>query len=244
MPTNTRWSTSHNPLEGLHDGSLTPRALEVSVLPITSPYLSSTPQTPNTQCGLQRSLQIPTKRTTITSGFKLPPKLASCGVSREQWYAFQCDIREHASLSGGQWVRNIGFSWLVGTVAGVFVLGAGLLVAVPTSYIYRSRRERTNFMAAQSSGLLQEGLDRWNTQYFEHLGLHVAVEMPASGDMHGADVSSTKLFRYQQKKGFESERAGTATVTVRRKELRYQEKEGRQRLKAARRGRIVIVPLR
>ena len=242
LPTYSRLHSSYDPPSDQPEARLTPKAAEARVLCDANSSLSTTSQAPYAQCGLRRSLQIPTKRSTITSGFPLPPKLACCGVSPQKWHAFQCEIREHGSISGGQWAKNIGLSLVIDGVSAAFV-GIGLVVAIPVSYIYRSKRERINFLAAQASGSLQKCLDQWNWKYFNHLGLHATVEAPASGDMKGAEVASTKLFRYQQKKRIESECAGTATLTADRKELRYEEREGRQRVKAARKGRIVIAPL-
>lgn len=57
------------------------------------------------------------------------------------------------------------------------------------------------------------------------------------------DVSSTKLFKYQQKVGSASITAGTASTHTFPKEFRYQRREGHQRVKAAQKARIIVMPL-
>lgn len=67
--------------------------------------------------------------------------------------------------------------------------------------------------------------------------------MPGCGKMEDMDVSSTKLFKYQEKKGVSSLTPGMATSRSDKKEQKYQIKEGRYRVKAARKGRIIVVRL-
>lgn len=84
--------------------------------------------------------------------------------------------------------------------------------------------------------------DRWNNDYFHPLGLHVRIEPPGIGEMDGMDVASSKLFRYQQKRGTSSPAPGVASREGDKKEFKYQSKEGRYRMKAARKGRIIVLP--
>ena len=242
LPTYTAYPGYFDPFKGFPDSRLVSNARNVGEIHNTSSTISSTSTRPQGQGNLKRDLHIPTKRRTISSGFSMPPLLASCGVSLTQWHTFQSEIHHHGGLSGGQWTRNIAASWGIGIIAGAIVPLTGPVAAVAASYTLRSRREKKNFLAAHNNGILQQCLDRWNIQYFEQLGLHVAVEMPKSGNMHGADVASTKLFRFQQRRGIQSQRAGTAGKGAQRRELRYQYKEGRQRVKALRRGRVVVTP--
>lgn len=60
--------------------------------------------------------------------------------------------------------------------------------------------------------------------------------------MDEMDVSSTKLYKYQRKMGTSSPAPGIASEQGDKKEYKYQRKEGRYRMKAVRKGRIVIMP--
>ena len=87
--------------------------------------------------------------------------------------------------------------------------------------------------------------DRWNNDYFHPLGLHVRIEPPGVGNMDGMDVASTKLFRYQQKLGTLSPAPGVASKQGNsKKEYRYESREGRDRMKAAHKGRIIVLPFK
>lgn len=85
---------------------------------------------------------------------------------------------------------------------------------------------------------------RWNNDYFHPLHLHVRIEPPGIGIMDGMDVSSSKLYKYQRKMGTSSPAPGVASEHGDMKEYKYQRKEGRHRMKATRKGRIVILPYR
>ena len=85
--------------------------------------------------------------------------------------------------------------------------------------------------------------DRWNKDYFHRLDLHVRIEPPGVGKTDGLDIASSKLFRYQQKMGIASPAAGVASEQADTKEYRYQSREGRYRMKAMRKGRVIVVPL-
>ena len=56
------------------------------------------------------------------------------------------------------------------------------------------------------------------------------------------DVSSTKLFKYQHKMAIYSDKPGVASARADWNERRYEAREGPDRVKAARKGRVVIVP--
>ena len=107
----------------------------------------------------------------------------------------------------------------------------------------RKNREHRNFVLAYRAGNLKIFEDRWNHDYFHPLGLHVRVEPPGVGRMDDMDVASSKLFRYQRKMGTSSPGPGLASEQADKKEYKYQFKEGRYRLKAAQKGRIIILPL-
>lgn len=84
--------------------------------------------------------------------------------------------------------------------------------------------------------------DRWNDAYFHPLGLHVQIVFPGVGQMDSMDVASSKLYKYQQKKGISSHAPGVASVGGKKKEYKYQVKEGRHRMKATGKGRIIVMP--
>lgn len=194
--------------------------------------------------GLRRGLQVPSRWGVISFGFKLPLLLANAGVTKIQWKLFTHELKSHARLSGKQIVTlvgvNIAYNVLFHFVAGP-VLGTippGIL-----TYKWQKKTEYENFTAAQNAGVVDMLVWRWNQSYFEPLGLHVAVALPEMGKMDNMDVSSTKLFRYQQKVGSASPMPGTASKYSFPKEVRYQRREGYQRVKAARKARIIVVPL-
>lgn len=108
----------------------------------------------------------------------------------------------------------------------------------------QKHREHANFNLAYQTGQFKMFEERWNKTYFHTLGLHVRIEPPGVGEMDGMDVASSKLFRYQQKKGTVSPAPGVASKQGDKKEYRYQFKEGRHRMKAARKGRIIVLPFR
>lgn len=109
-------------------------------------------------------------------------------------------------------------------------------------YKMHKHREQKNFLLAYQSGVMKGFEDRWNNDYFHPLGLHVRIEPPGVGEMNDMDVTSTKLFRYQQKMGTSSPAPGVASKQGDKREYRYQYKEGRYRMKAARKGRIIVLP--
>lgn len=106
----------------------------------------------------------------------------------------------------------------------------------------QKKREHENFKLAYQGGAMKVFEDRWNKDYFHPLGLHIRIEPPGIGDMDGMDVASSKLFRYQQKMGTSSPAPGVASKQADEKEYKYQLKEGRYRMKAARKGRIIVLP--
>ena len=192
---------------------------------------------------LERGLQIPSRRSTITSGFKLPPLLQEHRVTVEQWDLFTRELRGHARMTGSQFLTFVGYSIGFGLVWNFFPV-FGVIPSTIMSHKLAKRMEHQNFNTAQTSGALETFSKRWNENYFERLGLRVDVEVPGNGNMDGMDVASTKLFRYQQKFGTTSPLAGAASKYATAREARYQSKEGHQRVKAAHKARIIFVPLR
>lgn len=85
--------------------------------------------------------------------------------------------------------------------------------------------------------------DRWNSTYFQPLGLQVRIEPPGMDfcNMSTMDVASSKLFRYQYETGIPSPAPGVASRQGDWKEKRYQYRESDYRSKAVRKGRIIIL---
>ena len=237
-PAYTRYPPSYQRANGVYDFQIVQQAAEANIIP------SYTRSQEVDRSQLRRGMQIPTKRTTISSGFRMPPLLAKCGVDEAKWDTFQKEIKNHGRLSGKQWAYNVASSWGIGVLVGAVVPFAALFVAIPFSYNHRKEYEFSNFEIAIRCGGIETCLRRWNTSYFEPLGLYAAIESPGVGDLTGSDVASTKLSRYQASMGIESNEPGTASDRPSKKELVYQGKEGKARVKASQKARIVIMPLR
>ena len=197
---------------------------------------------------LKRGLQIPTRISYITSGFRLPPTLRDAGVDLARWKAFTREVKGYGSMSKSQWASVLGWSFAVGLYVDCFIAPLGTLVVGPVcSHKKRRNKERENFRVAFASGGLQLVAEKWDKILFEPLGLQVRIEPPyhfGARDMATMDVSSTKLFKYQEKQGVYSSSTGGLSESADKKEVRYASKEGKHRTKAARKGRILIHPIR
>ena len=214
-----------------------------SIPPI--PGVSLHPQPP--KATLKRGLQIPTRISYITSGFRLPPTLRDAGVDRARWKAFTREVKGYGSMSKSQWASALGWSFAVGLYVDCFIAPLGSLVVAPVcSHKKRRNKERENFRVAFASGGLRLVAEKWDKILFEPLGLQVRIEPPnhfGARDMATMDVSSTKLFKHQEKKGVYSSSTGGLSESADKKEVRYEGKEGKYRTKAARKGRILILPI-
>ncbi len=193
---------------------------------------------------LRRGLQIPTRTSYITSGFRLPSVLCDAGVDRARWRAFTMEVKGCGSMSKSQWASVMGCSYGVGLLANFFLFPYGQLVVAPV-YAYKRQRDKEseNFNVSFASGGLQLVAEKWNRILFEPLGLQIRIEPPnyfGARDMSTMDVSSTKLFRHQEKKGVYSSSTGALSMSADKKEVRYAGKEGKYRTKAARKGRILV----
>ncbi|CAD6585751.1 MAG: hypothetical protein ASARMPRED_002306 [Alectoria sarmentosa] len=202
--------------------------------------LLSPPPLPPRPSALKRGLQIPSRFNTITWGFSFPNVLAEQGVTELQWKWFKRELKAFASMSKSQWAtillcsNFIGYhlAFPVGTFIGAFV-----------HHKMQKNAEHANFLLAYQSGIVKAFEDRWNDHCFRPLGLQIRVEPPGIGKMNGMDVASSKLFRYQQQMGISSPAPGIASRQGDEKEYKYQSKEDRYRMKAARKVRIVVLPL-
>ena len=191
---------------------------------------------------LARGLQVPSRRKSPASGFEYPTAVEKLGISKEDWDKFSDEVRSHANMTKKQWRKTIGAA--TGTIF-VGALMVGFLSAVPGVIVgqkMRDRREKINFKAASDSGALLECIERWNRDFFFQRGVAVRVDVPGSAsDMARMDLSTSKEYR---------ERSETASISTQSSSLGswsgYSDtltEEGRVRLKAQRRGRIVLMPL-
>ena len=190
--------------------------------------------------GLTRGLQVPTRFHSLTSGFPYPEVLCRAGVTHHEWVAFTHEVKRHASLSVSQWIVTVAGGASVAVFSGVLLGWLCLVPATAVGHNMRKNRERMNFFQADLTGTLAQCVNRWNTSCFNAKRLAVRVDIPGrSQDMEDMDLSTSKLFRLQQRTA-----ASTSNPhSTQNKERRYQTKEGQKRVRAIRRARIVIIPL-
>ena len=87
-------------------------------------------------------------------------------------------------------------------------------------------------MTAEQTGTLALCVKRWNDDYFRGKGLLVRVDIPGySNGMNEMDISTSKTFKKWTKSGTTSPTSQTTAD------------DGKARIKAAHKGRIVIIPL-
>lgn len=195
---------------------------------------------------LKRGLQVPSRMSYITSGFQYPKILNKSGVTPSDWAAFTTEVKSHASLSITQWTVTVMSGLSIFILGGVFFGGVTLIPAGIAGHRMRKEREHRNIRTADQCGVLAECVDRWNASFFNAKGLSVRIDVPGrADDMKYMDVASTKLFKYEHDSGFDV--AGSYSskkwASRNKKVIRYRTKEGRARTKAARKGRIVIIPI-
>ncbi|MCJ1463074.1 hypothetical protein MMC07_001679 [Pseudocyphellaria aurata] len=190
---------------------------------------------PRADAALTRGLQVPTRHHSVASSYPYPEILQQAGVSRDAWSAFTREVRKHASLSGSQWAVTIGGASTFAIVGSLFM---GAFVLIPAT-IYgqqmRSSRERLNFILADTSGALAQCISHWNRSFFRAKGLAVRVDIPGrSHDMEHMDLATSKLYKNHQR--IDDRNSGWH-------DTKGQVKEGRARIRAALKARIVIMPL-
>lgn len=196
--------------------------------------------------GLNRGLQVPTRFHGLTSGFPFPDVLLRAGVTHHEWVEFTHEVKRHARLSASQWMVTVAGSASIVVFGGLVLGWFSLIPATAVGHNMRRNREHGNFIRADQCGALAQCVNRWNQSCFKAKRLAVRVDIPGHGpDMEDMDLSTSKLFRLQQKNGTFSDTAGSTSHSYNTsgKELRYQMKEGHARVKAVRKGRIVIIPL-
>lgn len=192
---------------------------------------------------ITKGLQIPTRNRLPTSHFRLPAALAHAGVDKLAWEAFTNEINDYANLSGKQWAYvlsvGIGVGWLIAHVMPLLApISAGM-----ASYKLRANQEKLKISDAIQGGRVDSCIERWNKTYFNLRNLDVHVEAPGAPiDMDNMDVSSSKLYKYLERRYLwnNPEESQEIDPNVRK----YQKREGAAGVRAARKCRIVIQPLR
>lgn len=188
---------------------------------------------------LIRGLQVPTKSKRVSSGFKYPDVLETAGVSRESWAVFTNEIKQYANMDSSQWLTVLGKSALTLGVGNLMIGFFGIIPAVIVGHKLRKKQEKTNFKAAYQNGALADCVKRWNESYFLPRKLVVRVDIPGeASDMAAMDISTSKSFQRRTSQPFlhNPDISGSARYSD------AQIGEIRARIKAARRGRIVIIP--
>jgi len=220
--------------EELHKGLLQVETESASIIlpTATSPGFGS-------ESMLVRGLQVPTKSKRVSSGFKYPDVLEKSGVSKESWATFTSEIKQHANMDASQWLTVLGKSALALGVGNLMIGFFGVIPAVIVGQKLRKKQEKQNFKAADQSGALADCVKRWNETYFLPRMLVVRVDIPGeASDMAAMDISTSKSF--QQGTGQSSSYNADVSGNARYSDAQIE--ETRARMKAARRGRIVIIP--
>lgn len=185
---------------------------------------------------LIRGLQVPTRHRSLTSGYPYPEVLLRAGVTPAEWSVFAREVRKHASLSKSQWAVTLAGAGSFAIIGSVVMGGFAVIPATIYGTKMRRIKERLNFAVADNSGALAQCVARWNKSYFRRRGLAVRVDIPGrSRDLEHMDLSSSKLYQYQQMNGDRHPLSSFDRTS--------QLKESRARMKASMKARIVIIPL-
>ncbi|KAL9108083.1 MAG: hypothetical protein Q9227_007058 [Pyrenula ochraceoflavens] len=204
------------------------------------PFLTPEHASPGiaSESALRRGLQIPTRSKTITSGFPYVEALSDAGVGEQEWSTFTSEITQIARMTSGQWTTTVGKGLGTLVVGGLVVGVLGVVPAAMVARLVRQRTEARNVHDARRDGAqLQLLVEQWNETYFRSRGILVRIDLPGEADDMGImDISTSKIYHM--------ERRGSEKDVVAPKKVRaVAENDRRAREKAARRGRIVILPL-
>ncbi|KAF7504351.1 hypothetical protein GJ744_002408 [Endocarpon pusillum] len=190
-----------------------------------------------------RGLQVPSCRAKVSSGFPYPDMLNSYGVSPKEWSTFTSEITRAAQLSSKDWTITVGASVATFLASGIFINWLGLIPAVVVGHHLRKSAEHKNLRAARDSGDLEAKLLKWNQTSFAPRGFLVRLDLPGDelSDLTRQDVFTPKKWagccgggRHTRAR---SCGGGDKWAGKTEKRAQYLQR------KAAKRGRIVIVPL-
>lgn len=195
---------------------------------------------------LTRGLQVPSRLSYVTSGFKFPLCLAWYGITKDQWSVFTHDVKRHASLSSSQWAKTIGCGLGTFLVGGIIISWFAIIPAAFVGHHMRKDREELNMFQAKQNGALKRCLNRWNESLFGPKGLVVRMDVPGNArDLRSMDLATSNFFGHRQVGADPSVVPGAADDPMDQDWREYEDesKAHRVRRKAAQRGRIVIMPL-
>ena len=219
-------------------GAISPLGDALNTNPASDPITDHTPKP-----GLTQGLQVPSRFSYATSGFKFPKILKSAGITKAEWLAFTSDIKLHAGLSSKQWAKSIGCGLGVfyGTV--FYILPLAVIPAAMVGHSMRKDAERRNIVVAYHCGLLNRCLDHWNESCFKPKGLVVGLSLPGmSPDLANMDLATSRFFgnRVTVEDSPAVSNAAEYSAVEDRKTHRAQIKADRARRRALLKCRIVI----
>lgn len=193
-----------------------------------------------------RGLQVPSCRAKVSSGFPYPDMLSSYGISPKEWSNFTSEITHAAQLSSKDWTITVGASVATFLASGVFIHWLGLIPAVVVGHHLRKSKEQKNLRAARDTGDLEAKLLKWNQTSFAPRGFLVRLDLPGDepSDLDRLDIYKPKKWGRSCGGGDGGHHARVRSCGWGNKRTGKTEKATQcwQR-KAAKRGRIVIVPL-
>ena len=206
---------------------------------------------------LARGLQVPTCSRFVSSGFPYPHVLANYRVTPADWARFTGEITSEAKMKANDWALAVGGG------AGTFLV-SGLIIGwwgvIPAFFVGRNihrKREVHNLVEARNNGGLEEKLLKWNQDFFAPRGILIRLDLPGeSRDIKTMDVHAGRGSGCHKRW-----QTGTSCLTglvkekkcaklqqkierkMEKKAQRACKKEGKATRRAAKKGRIVILPL-
>ncbi|KAI9817364.1 MAG: hypothetical protein M1832_004671 [Thelocarpon impressellum] len=202
---------------------------------------------------LSRGLQVPTSSRLVTSGFPYPDALAAHGVTPADWARFTSEITNAARMKPADWVLSIGGSTGTLLVAGLVIGWLGLIPAVFVGRKIHEKREAHNLAEAKQTGGLEGILLSWNKDFFAPRGVLVRVDLPGEAfgldamDVHKKKRASCGSYCRRAPQAVTSEAAEVGDEKLQRRVEKIENKlakvESKLRRKAARKGRIVLMPI-
>lgn len=195
---------------------------------------------------LSRGLQIPSCNGKVSSGFPYPDVLNTYNITPQAWSTFTSEITQAAQLTSKDWTVTIGASFATLAASGIFIHWLGLVPAVIVGEHLRRSKEHRNLRAARDTGDLETKLLRWNETCFAPRGFLVRLDLP--GDQP-SDLEQMDIYAPTRKCGRKCGGAGRhgARAFSGRWEAKCAEKARKReqcsKMKTAKKGRIVIMPL-
>lgn len=195
---------------------------------------------------LNRGLQVPSHTKFVASGFPFPDALRTYGITETDWSNFTGEISLAAKMSSEDWTLAIGGGAAAAIVSGVFLGWLGIIPGVIVGHvIHRKTEARKLTTALHGTGDLERKLLSWNETFFAPRGVLIRLDLPGQkASMKDMDIYTNK------KRGCcgvnrvnSGEFVSDGSRKSERKLAKMIRKEDRYKRKAARKGRIVIIPL-